>query len=90
MPHLKQKREAPIPTWIDVPRNGGDTRHHCGGILIIAFAAELCGVRIYELMEKFAGQRENWLRKRLKLPNGIPSYNTFRRLWFAFIAKRER
>jgi hypothetical protein len=40
-------------------------------------------------MEKFAGQRENWPRKRLKLSNGIPSY-TFRRLWFAFIAKRER
>ena len=26
------------------PRNGGNTRHHFGEILFIAFAAVLCGV----------------------------------------------
>jgi hypothetical protein len=65
------------------PRNGGNTRHHFGEILFIAFAAVLCGVRTYELMEGFAELRENWLRKWLKLPNGIPCYNTFSRVFQA-------
>ena len=68
---------------IQDPRNGGNTRHHFGEILFIAFAAVLCGVRTYELMEGFAELRENWLRKWLKLPNGIPCYNTFSRVFQA-------
>jgi hypothetical protein len=31
----------------------------------------LCGVRTYELFEGFAELREEWLRKWLKLPNGM-------------------
>ena len=56
---------------IQDPRNGGNTRHHFGEILFIAFAAVLYGLRTYELMEEFAELREEWLRKWLKLPNGI-------------------
>ena len=65
------------------PRDGGHTLHHFGEILFIAFAALLCGVRSYELMEEFGELREDWLRKWLKLPNGIPSYNTFSRVFQA-------
>lgn len=68
---------------ISDPRDGGHTLHHFGEILFIAFAALLCGVRSYELMEEFAELREDWLRKWLKLPNGIPSYNTFSRVFQA-------
>jgi predicted transposase YbfD/YdcC len=68
---------------IQDPRNGGNTRHHFGEILFIAFAAVVCGVRTCELMEGFAELRENWLRKWLKLPNGIPCYNTFSRVFQA-------
>ena len=38
---------------INDPRDGGHTLHHFGEILFIAFAAVLCGVRSYELMEEF-------------------------------------
>lgn len=65
------------------PRDGGNTLHHFGEILFISFAALLCGVRSYELMEEFAELREDWLRKWLELPNGIPSYNTFSRVFQA-------
>jgi predicted transposase YbfD/YdcC len=68
---------------ISDPRDGGHTLHHFGEILFIAFAALLCGVRSYELMEEFAELREDWLRKWLKFPNGIPSYNTFSRVFQA-------
>ena len=65
------------------PRNGGHTRHHFGESLFIAFAAVLCGVRSYELMEEFGELREDWLRKWLKLPHGIPCANTFSRVFQA-------
>lgn len=69
-------------TIID-PRNGGNTRHHFGEILFMAFAALLCGVRSYELMEEFCELHEKWLRKWLKLPHGIPCANTFSRVFQA-------
>jgi predicted transposase YbfD/YdcC len=65
------------------PRDGGNTRHHFGEILFMAFAALLCGVRSYELMEEFCELKESWLRKWLKLPNGIPCANTFSRVFQA-------
>ena len=65
------------------PRDGGHTLHHFGEILFIAFAGVLCGVRSYELMEEFGELREDWLRKWLKLPNGIPCANTFSRVFQA-------
>lgn len=65
------------------PRNGGNTRHHFGEILFMAFAALLCGVRSYELMEEFCELKDSWLRKWLKLPNGIPCANTFSRVFQA-------
>ncbi len=72
-----------IFTSIRDTRNGGNTRHHFGEILFIAFAAVLCGVRSYELMEEFGELHEEWLRKWLKLPHGVPSYNTFSRVFQA-------
>ena len=72
-----------IFTSIRDPRNGGNTRHHFGEILFIALAAVLCGVRTYELMEEFAELRKDWLCKWLKLPHGIPCYNTFSRVFQA-------
>ena len=68
---------------IQDPRNGGNTRHYFGEILFIAFAAVLCGVRSYELMEEFAELRESWLRKWLRLPGSIPCANTFSRVFQA-------
>jgi len=65
------------------PRKGGATRHHFGEILFMAFAAVLCGVRSYEMMEEFAEVNEQWLRKWIKLPNGVPCANTFARVFQA-------
>ena len=68
---------------ISDPRDGGHTRHRFGEILFIAFAAVLCGVRSYELMEEFGEFQEKWLRKWLALPHGIPCANTFSRVFQA-------
>ena len=61
-------------------RDSGYTKHHFGEIIFMAFTAIVCGVKSYELMEEFCELRETWLRKWLKLPNGLPCYNTFARV----------
>jgi hypothetical protein len=68
---------------IEDPRTGGRTLHHFGEIVFMAFAAMLCGARSYELIEEFCELSEEWLRKWLKLPNGIPCANTFSRVFQA-------
>lgn len=71
----KSEQERRLPegfgtfAYLQDPRNGGNTRHHFGEILFMAFAALLCGLRSYEPMEKFCELKESWRRKWLKLPN---------------------
>ena len=50
-------------------------------ILLIAFFAVLSGVETWEDMADFGRIREPWLKKFLKFKNGIPSHDTFRRVF---------
>lgn len=61
------------------PRQDGKVRHKLIDILYIAVAATLCGAEDWEDMEDWALEREEWLRERLELPNGIPSWYTIER-----------
>jgi len=65
------------------PRNGGNTLHHFGEIIFVAFTCILCGVKSYELMQEFCEIRLNWFRKWITLPNGVPCDNTFARVFEA-------
>lgn len=47
-------------------------------ILFIMLTAIICGATSYARIEMFAQNREEWLKKYLKLENGIPDANTFR------------
>lgn len=53
-------------------------------IILIAFLAVLCGAPSWFAIEDFGRTKEKWLKKFLKLENGIPSHDTFRRV-FALI-----
>lgn len=48
---------------------------------MIAICAVICGADSWEDMEDFGHAKETWLRTILKLPNGIPSHDTFRRVF---------
>jgi len=61
-------------------RTGGNTKHHFGEIIFMAYTCILCGVKSYELMEEFCWIRRKWFQKHLKLPHGTPSYGTFSRI----------
>jgi len=58
-------------------------RHKLLDILVIAICAAICGADGWEDVELFGKTREEWLRGLLELPHGIPSDDTFRRVFAA-------
>jgi predicted transposase YbfD/YdcC len=50
-------------------------------ILTIAILAVICGADDWTDIEAFAEVRQDWLREFLELPGGIPSHDTFRRVF---------
>ena len=67
---------------IEDPRRAGYAhRHDLVEILVIAVCAMCCDVEGFEEMEDWARAKEPWLRRFLKLDNGIASHDTFRRVF---------
>jgi predicted transposase YbfD/YdcC len=63
------------------PRDRREPRHLLGDILVIAVCSALCGQSAFTDMEDFARDHEHWLRTFLELPGGIPSHDTFNRVF---------
>ena len=63
------------------PREMRGQRHLLLDVLVIGVLATLCGVDDWEGVEDFALEEEAWLRTFLALPNGIPSHDTFNRIF---------
>lgn len=68
---------------LDDPRIGRNKRHYFGEILFMALAAIICQCEGFDDMARFARLRKPWLKRFLKLPNGTPSNDTFRRVFTA-------
>ena len=65
------------------PRVERTRLHKFEDLLIISLCALLCGAESFEDMELFGDTKEPWLRTFLELPHGIPSHDTFNRLFAA-------
>lgn len=65
----------------DPRRSWGNLRHRLEDILIIGLCSVICQGEDFEDMELFGTERKEWLGKFLELPNGIPSSDTFRRVF---------
>jgi predicted transposase YbfD/YdcC len=83
---------APVPldiahhfAGVPDPRHPAFQDHHLlSDILVIALTASFSGAKSWEAMARFGRSKEVWLRKLgLKLPNGIPSHDTFNRVFAA-------
>lgn len=59
----------------------GNIRHKLEDIVIIGLCTVICKGEDFADMEEFGTEREEWLRKFLELPNGIPDSDTFRRVF---------
>lgn len=59
----------------------GNARHDLVDVLVIAFAAMLCGAETCCDMALFGRSKERLLREMLRLPHGIPSHDTFSRVF---------
>ena len=57
--------------------------HTLTDILVITVCAAICGANGWVAVEKFGKAKEQWLRQYLSLPNGIPSHDTFGRVFAA-------
>ena len=58
------------------------TRHHALiDIIVIALCGVICGCNSWEDLPKYGRAKRDWLRKYLRLTNGIPSADTFARVF---------
>jgi predicted transposase YbfD/YdcC len=63
------------------PRINRRKRHLLSDILTIALCAVLCGADDFVEIELFGRSKKEWFKERLPLPNGIPSHDTFTRVF---------
>jgi predicted transposase YbfD/YdcC len=62
------------------PRCEDDILHNLVDIIVIVILASLTGAKGFNEIYLFAQSREQWLRRFLELPNGIPSHDTINRV----------
>jgi len=72
--------KAKLQTITD-PRTGRATRHVLLDILLISICASLCGAQTFTDIALFGRCQQDWFKTWLALPHGIPSHDTFNRLF---------
>lgn len=63
------------------PRLDRKKLHQLNDIIAIAILSVICGAESWVDMEEFGEARYEWLKSFLELPNGIPSHDTFNRVF---------
>ncbi len=66
---------------VEDPRIERTKRHKLLDIIIIAICGVICGAEGWVEIEEFGKAKEMWLKELLELPNGIPSHDTFGRVF---------
>jgi len=80
------KRSEPLSYHLSIiadPRMDRRKEHSLHDVLMIAILAMLCGAETFVDFEDFGNAKKEWLQGFLALPNGIPSHDTFGRVFCA-------
>jgi predicted transposase YbfD/YdcC len=81
---MRQRIDASILThFADLPdfRINRSKRHELIDIITIAICAVICGAEGWEDIENYGKAKLDWFKRLLSLPNGIPSADTFARVF---------
>jgi predicted transposase YbfD/YdcC len=68
---------------LDDPRVERTKKHSLEAILVIALCAVICGADSWVEVEQFGRAKQEWLATLVALPHGIPSHDTFGRVFAA-------
>lgn len=66
---------------VEDPRVERTKRHRLRDIIILAICGVICGAEGWVEIEEFGKAKEAWFTELLNLPNGIPSHDTFGRVF---------
>ncbi|MCY3902281.1 MAG: ISAs1 family transposase, partial [Caldilineaceae bacterium] len=73
---------------LEDPRVERTKLHQLRDIIVIAICAVICGADIWVEIEEFGRAKRDWLEALLGLPNGIPSHDTFGRVFARLDAEK--
>jgi hypothetical protein len=73
---------------IEYPRRDLTKLHELNDIHLIGIITVICGADSRYEMELYAQEKEDFLQMFLKLPNGIPSHDTFKGVFSAIDSKQ--
>jgi predicted transposase YbfD/YdcC len=84
---MQAKEPSPLVTALaavpDPRRQCKNLRHPLVEVLVVGFCGVLCGCEDFVELETFGRQKADFFRRFLELPAGIPSHDTFRRVFQA-------
>lgn len=82
---MSRPKIAIVDAFADLPdpRVERCKKHRLSDILVIAICAVVCGADSFEEIERFGEAKKDWLDGLLDLPHGIPSHDTFNRVFAA-------
>jgi predicted transposase YbfD/YdcC len=77
--------KSPVNYFTDLtdPRVDRTKDHLMEDIIFITIAAVICGAETWNDIEQYGKSKQSWLSQYLRLPNGIPSHDTFNRFFSA-------
>ena len=64
------------------PRMERQKLHSLESVLFIGVCAVICGATSFVDMEDFGNAKLDWFSERLDMPNGVPSHDTFQRVFY--------
>lgn len=80
-------RMAEVFVGIRDPRQAKKVEHNLVELLVVAVCGVLAGADDFVQIEEWAKEKLDWFRQYLKLENGIPSHDTFGRVFAAIDAE---
>lgn len=66
---------------LDAPRAQHSIEHFLLDIVLVTICAVICGADTWVEIENYGIAKQEWLETFLELPNGIPSHDTFERMF---------